>query len=171
MVEGDRGLSYPRASGFATPEACGIAGNQAALGGEGDPGALAGVFLRREFEVTRDAYDASLARGDIETRAVMAVRLLDLRSFHESASFAATPGELESMLAAWNDTFEATGARGSGGEIGNKLAGSFMEAARNLVEAGDARAQRRARELAGQRPWRSPTSLQQEAASPTTGHH
>jgi photosystem II stability/assembly factor-like uncharacterized protein len=108
------------------------------------------IFLRRYFEKVRDGYLGAVASGDLEARVVAAVRLNDLFVMQELTGFQATPAEIAFMAAAWDDSFEAIAARGSGGATGRKLATDFMEAGESYVASRHDRVQRRKRELLGE---------------------
>jgi hypothetical protein len=99
------------------------------------------------FERLRDQYNIAVTRGDIEQRAVLSMRLLDLASDQEDIGFTVTDAELQFMTNAWTETFDVIAARGSGGATGKKLAGSFMEAARGLVSAENRAVMRRRHDL------------------------
>ncbi|MEM9480235.1 MAG: choice-of-anchor D domain-containing protein [Verrucomicrobiota bacterium] len=111
---------------------------------------LATIFLQLELEKVKALYNQAVAKKDIENRAVLAMRLLDLSIAEQNGLF--TPGPADSALAsrAWNDTIEHIASRGSGGAIGEKLAGQLMDAARRVNEDEEKKAIRRSRELLGE---------------------
>jgi len=105
------------------------------------------------FERLRDHYNAAVAAGDRERRAVLALQLLemvDAVDAVDSVGFTVSDAELEFMSAAWRETFDAASARSSDPVKGAAFAAKQFETARRAVQEQNAGVTRRRHELFGE---------------------